>query len=603
MMTTTMRMMRSDPVAAGGFLCRGRARVFAALCALLFFAVACAAGVERHPLAGEVVIVANRAVEGSDAVARYYAERRGIDPERIILLDMPDRETISRAAFNRRVLNPLVEALDEGGFMDVVLERAPADGSERRGYSVVYNHVRYIVLCYGVPLRIARVNDLEESEEVERFVRRHARTRPNFARPEFFQGRLAANNASVDSELATLAMGPVPVTGMVGNPVFRQIEPGVLASEVIRVARLDGPTPADAKRLVDQALEGERLGLRGRAYFDEDGREEGGYRMGNDWLRGARRIIEMAGFDTTVDTRREIFDRRARFDAPAFYLGWYANDVDGVFLLEDFKFAAGAVAAHIHSFSARSLRDAEKGWAAPFVRRGAAATVGNVYEPYLMFSHHLDALTGALLDGWTWGDAAYFALPVLSWQNVTLGDPLYRPFAVPLEAQIERIRENGWDGHDAYILIRATNRLRRDGREEEAREGIRGAFAEQAHPGLALYLVEMLSAHEERDERQAVLRRVVESGAAPERPTDWGLFAALAEACARERMFAEAVTLYQRVLESAAHDEGFARAILGEASRAAASAGDSERSMEWRDRQLAIIRAEEAVSAEEEDGG
>lgn len=596
------RMMRIDSVAAGGLLRRGLTGVFAALCVFVFSA-ACAAGVERHPLADEVVIVANRAVEGSEAVARYYAEQRGIDPERILLLDMPDRETISRAAFNRRVLNPLVEALDEGGFLDVVLERAPADGSERRGYSVVYNHVRYMVLCYGVPLRIARMNDLDESEDVERFVRRHARTRPNFARPEFFQGRLAANNASVDSELATLAMGPVPVTGMVGNPLFRQVEPGVLASEVIRVTRLDGPTPEDAKRLVDNALEGERLGLRGRAYFDQDGREEGGYRMGNDWLRGARRIIEMAGFDTTVDTRREIFDRRARFDAPAFYLGWYAGDVDGVFQLSGFEFAAGAVAAHIHSFSARSLRDAEAGWAAPFVRRGAAATVGNVYEPYLMFSHHLDALTGALLDGWTWGDAAYFALPVLSWQNVTLGDPLYRPFGVPLEAQVERIRQDGWEGHDAYILIRATNRLLAEGREADAREGIRGAFADQAHPGVALYIVEMLSAHEDREDRRAVLRRVVESGVAPERSTDWGLFAALAEACVRDRMFEEAVALYRRVLESSVHDDAFARAILGEASRAAASAGDSDLSMEWRDRQLAIIRAEEGAAAADEEGG
>ncbi len=592
---TTKRTMRIE--FATGRACRW-ARVLGSLCALVFSA-ACAAGGERHPLADEVVIVANSAVEGSEAVARYYAERRGIDAGRIILLDMPDRETISRAAFNRRVLNPLVEALDERGFVDVVLERAPADGSERRGYSVVFNHVRYMVLCYGVPLRITRVNDLDESEEVDRFVRRHARTRPNFARPEFFQGRLAANNASVDSELATLAMGPVPVTGMVGNPVFRQVEPGALSSEVIRVTRLDGPTPADAKRLVDQALKGERLGLRGRVYLDQDGREEGGFRMGNDWLRRSQRIFEMAGFDVTVDTRREIFDRRARFDAPAFYLGWYANDVDGVFLLEDFEFAAGAVAVHIHSFSARSLRDADSGWAAPFVRRGVAATVGNVYEPFLMFSHHLDALTGALLDGWTWGDAAYFALPVLSWQNVTLGDPLYRPFAVPLEAQIERIREEGWNGHDAYILIRATNLLRRDGREADAREGIRGAFAEQAHPGMALYLVEMLSAHEDRDERQAVLRRMAESGAVPEQSTDWGLFAALAEASARERMFDEAVTLYKRVLETAAHDDGFSRAILGEASRAAAGAGETDLSMEWRDRQLAIIRAEEAEEAEE----
>lgn len=590
--------MRID--GAGGWPSRGRwARVLAALCSFAF-SVACAVGVERHPLADEVVIVANRAVDGSEDVARYYAERRGIEPERIIVLDMPDRETISRAAFNRRILNPLVEALDERGFMELVLERAPVDGSERRGYSVVYNRLRYMVLCHGVPLRVARVADLDEADEVERFVRRHARTRPGFARPEFFEGRLAANNASVDSELATLPMGPVPITGMVGNPLFRQTDPGALASEVIRVTRLDGPTPADAKRLVDQALEGERLGLRGRAYFDQDGREEGGYRVGNDWLRGARRVVEMAGFDATVDERRELFGRRDRFDAPVLYFGWYAADVEGVFSLPGFEFVTGAVAAHIHSFSARTLRDPERGWAAPFVRRGVAATLGNVHEPFLLFSHHLDAFTGALLDGWTLGDAAYFALPSLSWQNVTLGDPLYRPFAVSLEAQMARIRAEGWEGHDAYILLRATNRLRNEGLGAEAREAILGAFAEQAHPGVAFYLVEMLSAHDDRDERRAVLRRVAEEAQGPERSTDWGLFVALAEACVRERMFDEAVVLFRRVLERAAHVDEFARDVLGEASRAAAGAGQTALSMEWRDRQLAIIRADEAAAAVEE---
>jgi hypothetical protein len=30
--------------------------------------------------------------------------------------------------------------------------------------------------------------------------------------------------------------------------------------------------------------------------------------------------------------------------------------------------------------------------------------------------------------GWTFGEAVYAALPVLSWQTTVVGDPLYRPF-------------------------------------------------------------------------------------------------------------------------------------------------------------------------------
>ena len=89
----------------------------------------------------------------------------------------------------------------------------------------------------------------------------------------------------------------------------------------------------------------------------------------------------------------------------------------------------GAIAEHIYSFSASSLRDAR--WCPAFIARGVAATVGNVYEPDLKFVHRPDLLVQALARGLNWGDATYFALPALSWQAVAVGDPLYRPFRVP----------------------------------------------------------------------------------------------------------------------------------------------------------------------------
>jgi len=51
-------------------------------------------------------------------------------------------------------------------------------------------------------------------------------------------------------------------------------------------------------------------------------------------------------------------------------------------------------------------------------------TLGNVYEPYLQMTHHFDIFQTRLLAGHTVVEAAYMALPVLSWQNVVLGDPL-----------------------------------------------------------------------------------------------------------------------------------------------------------------------------------
>jgi hypothetical protein len=117
-------------------------------------------------------------------------------------------------------------------------------------------------------------------------------------------------------------------------------------------------------------------------------------------------------------------------DHAAFYLGWYAADVSGPMARDDFRFVPGAVAVHIHSFSASAMRVANKTWAGPLVAHGAAATLGNVYEPYLALTTHLDIFTQRLRDGYTFAEAAYAAQPALSWMATFVGDPLYRPFKV-----------------------------------------------------------------------------------------------------------------------------------------------------------------------------
>jgi hypothetical protein len=93
------------------------------------------------------------------------------------------------------------------------------------------------------------------------------------------------------------------------------------------------------------------------------------------------------------------------------------------------QFVPGAVAVHIHSFSARTLRDPNANWVAPLVTRGVAATTGNVYEPYLDLTPHLDVLNERLLQGFTFAESVYMSLKVLSWMTTVVGDPLYRPFA------------------------------------------------------------------------------------------------------------------------------------------------------------------------------
>jgi hypothetical protein len=77
------------------------------------------------------------------------------------------------------------------------------------------------------------------------------------------------------------------------------------------------------------------------------------------------------------------------------------------------------------------LHDRTARWCAPLLDHGAAATLGNVWESYLTLTVHFDLLNARLLDGFTLGEAAWAATPGLSWMNVVIGDPLYRPFAKP----------------------------------------------------------------------------------------------------------------------------------------------------------------------------
>jgi hypothetical protein len=100
----------------------------------------------------------------------------------------------------------------------------------------------------------------------------------------------------------------------------------------------------------------------------------------------------------------------------------------GPFVEPAFRFTPGAVAVHIHSYSASTLRDPNANWVAPLLTKGAAATLGNVYEPYLQLTTYLDIFNERLLNGFTFAESAYMATPTLSWMNVMVGDPLYRPY-------------------------------------------------------------------------------------------------------------------------------------------------------------------------------
>jgi hypothetical protein len=83
--------------------------------------------------------------------------------------------------------------------------------------------------------------------------------------------------------------------------------------------------------------------------------------------------------------------------------------------------------------------------------------MGCVAEPYLDFTPH----PGVFLERWgflgmTFGEAAITCHPVLSWQTVVIGDPLYRPFRLnPLQyGEMLALANSPLTG---YALVRKVN--------------------------------------------------------------------------------------------------------------------------------------------------
>jgi hypothetical protein len=214
--------------------------------------------------------------------------------------------------------------------------------------------------------------------------------------------------------------------GILKNGFYESEKPlsGAALPYLILTSRIDAPTLATCRRMIENAVETEKHGLWGRAYVDIANK----FPEGDDWLASIIAQNTKAGIPTVTDRFNDTLPKNYPMSEAAIYYGWYDWNVSGPFLNPGFIFRPGAIAVHLHSFSAQQLTDPHKNWSAPLLVRGAAATVGNVYEPYLGLTHHLDILQDRLLKGWTFAEAAWAAMPVASWQGVVLGDPLYRPF-------------------------------------------------------------------------------------------------------------------------------------------------------------------------------
>jgi len=395
------------------------------LAAFLFFCVATAIAFAEKPLAPATIVVFNQDVPESGDLARFYAQQRGIARDHLVGLSVSRTEEISRDEYDTMIRDPLRKIFNERGWWTI------EKGVGLEPGRVTTSSIRFVALIKGIPLKVRQANDYPGDKP---------------GHPPIGN----RNDASVDSEIAALANLSSQISGPLPNPYFQSYKPiaEVESSALLLVCRLDAPQVATVRRMITDAVETEKIGLRGRAYVDGAHNSSGGMMVGDRWLAEARDQLRKAGVPTIFEDTPELLPNSYPVTDAAFYLGWYTDKVTGPFAQAEFQFKPGAVAVHIHSFSASTLHDENAGWAGPIVTKGAAATIGNVYEPYLQLTPHLNLFTDRLLHGFTFAESAYMSAPGLSWMSVMVGDPLYRPFAAWLQLESDKTPSDWAAYHD-----------------------------------------------------------------------------------------------------------------------------------------------------------
>lgn len=392
-------------------------------------------GASAPDLAAATLVIYNDNDPLSLDLAYFYAEKRGIAREQVVGLKCSTDEEISREQYDNDIATPLRALFDARGWWVRTPDRPGVEPSSE----VSVNRIRFVALIRGMPLKVrptpAYAGDFCKLPSP---LREH-------------------NEACVDSEIAVLGRFTRAISGPISNPYFRSYQRFADAEMpwMMLVARLDAPTGGTVRRMITDSIAAEKNGLWGRCYVDARGLNAAADPMaeGDAWIR---RIARADGaplrLPTVFDNRPAIFSTNYPMTAAALYFGWYTQDVAGPFTREDFHFQPGAVAFHLHSFSATSARDPAHWWVAPLLQKGAAATLGNVYEPYLGLTTHFDLFAARLFDGSTLAESAYAGTPGLSWMNVVIGDPLYRPSTVWQEAALDSGPSRAVAGADSLAV-------------------------------------------------------------------------------------------------------------------------------------------------------
>jgi uncharacterized protein (TIGR03790 family) len=351
----------------------------------LFFGAAAAAFCQS---ADNVLVVVNQSSPLSQSIAEYYVLRRHIPAGNVCRLSVKPDEEVLRDDFQAKVVEPIAGFLRAKHLEEKVL---------------------YIVTTAGLPLRV-----------------------PGHG------ARLMSETASVDSELTLLYSDmrghPHASPGGIHNPFFGKINAPFRHPEfpIYLVTRLAGYDLTDVKGIIDRALAARN---RGKFVIDLKASDK---TEGNGWLRQAAR--QLPKDRVLLDESREVLYNQTDVIA---YASWGSNDPDRKQRHLGFRWMPGAIVTEYVSTDGRTFARPPDNWnlgawgdpkatfagspqslTADYIQEGVTGASGHVAEPLLQFTPRPDILLPSYYQGRNLAESYYLSIPLLSWMNIVIGDPL-----------------------------------------------------------------------------------------------------------------------------------------------------------------------------------
>lgn len=377
----------------------------------------------------QVLLIANKNDKASIPLARFYMEKRNIPEQNLVIVSTTQNETCSRKEYESKIIPPVRK--------------------------FVKNHpsIRVLLIMYGMPLRVASPNWLPSEKEILEELERQKKDLENLLigndvpDPKIRQDKhtqlsdiktkitsfLRKNDkvASLDSELSLVKVKNYELNMWLPNPYylgFRNSKTQLKLKDILMTSRLDGPDEDTVRRIILDAVEAEKTGLKGNACFDARWKDPGekklsGYAFYDKSIHTASRILEKEKrIPVILDDTPTLFSKGKNLKT-ALYCGWYSHKK----YIDAFSWQKGSVGYHIASSECTTLKKKDSQvWCKKMLEKGIAATVGPVGEPYVQAFPVPEIFFTFLTEGYlSLAETYIISLPFLSWKMILIGDPLY----------------------------------------------------------------------------------------------------------------------------------------------------------------------------------